>query len=221
MSSRKSSENKLEMAALSGTFNMIHPEQKQRLDGLERMRVLSKNCVAMGTSVITICTGSRDPVDKWRHHADNNSVAAWKELTYILGKALYLAEEQNIVLAFEPEVANVVNSIEKAKRLLREMRSKHLKVVFDAANLFEIASQKQIRYLISKGVDQLGEHIAIVHAKGKNEKGDFVAAGKGIIPFQHLMKELAQIPFAGPMVTHGLIEEEVPEVFELLSELLR
>src|SRR5689334_4176201 len=39
------------MAAVSGTFNMIHPDRTVRLDGLRRLEVIASVCQAMGTSV--------------------------------------------------------------------------------------------------------------------------------------------------------------------------
>ena len=43
----------------------------------------------------------------------------------------------SVTLAFEPETGNVVDSAGKGRRLLEEMRSPRLKVVMDAANLFD------------------------------------------------------------------------------------
>jgi len=53
-----------------------------------------------------------------------------------IGQALQIAEACDVTLAFEPEVANVIDSARKGRRLLDEMRSPRLKVVMDAANLF-------------------------------------------------------------------------------------
>src|SRR4051794_22930926 len=47
------------MAAVSGTFNMIHPDPAERRAGLRRLRVLAAACARLGTAVITLCTGSR------------------------------------------------------------------------------------------------------------------------------------------------------------------
>jgi len=64
------------MAAISGTFNMCHPEQAERAKNLVRLRVLAGACRPLGVSVITLCTGSRDPQDMWRRHPDNDTPEA-------------------------------------------------------------------------------------------------------------------------------------------------
>ena len=98
------------MAAVSGTFNMIDPDRARRLDGLRRLGVLASACRGMGTSIITLCTGTRDPEDMWRRHAENDSDGAWSDLVESMSRALELAEAHDVVLAFEPELANVVDS---------------------------------------------------------------------------------------------------------------
>src|SRR5438132_7667294 len=42
----------IKMAAISGTFNMIHPNAAQRKEGLRRLRVLAGASRRLGTSVI-------------------------------------------------------------------------------------------------------------------------------------------------------------------------
>src|SRR4051812_48988483 len=58
----------ISMAAVSGTFNMIDPDLDRRREGLRRLRTLAGACAALGTSVITLCTGTRDAQNMWRRH---------------------------------------------------------------------------------------------------------------------------------------------------------
>ena len=46
-----------------------------------------------------------------------------------MGEAVAIAEAWGATLVFEPEVNNVVDSAQKARRLLDEVRSEHLQVV--------------------------------------------------------------------------------------------
>ena len=98
----------LQMAAISGTFNMAHTDPAERAKNLARLRVLAGACAGLDTQVITLCTGSRDPKDMWRRHPDNDTPAAWRDMTDCLAQALQIAEDCGVTLAFEPEVANVI-----------------------------------------------------------------------------------------------------------------
>ena len=128
-------ERKLEMVAVSGTFNMIHPDENIREDGFRRFGTVASACREIGTNVMTLCTGTRDPSDMWRSHPENNSASAWKDLRSGMLRALELAERHDLMLGIEPELGNVINSAAKARQLLDDLRSPRLKIIFDAANL--------------------------------------------------------------------------------------
>ena len=53
----------IRIAAVSGTFNMIHPDLEQRRRGLRGLRALAGACAGLGTRCITLCTGTRDAED--------------------------------------------------------------------------------------------------------------------------------------------------------------
>src|SRR5206468_3888076 len=102
-----------------------------------RLQAIAEACPALGTSIITICTGTRDPENMWRRHPDNDTPEAWNDLVTETGKAVAIAEAAGVVLAFEPERANVARNAAKGRALLDEIHSPHLKVVVDAANVID------------------------------------------------------------------------------------
>lgn len=213
-------EKGLDIVAVSGTFNMIHPDVAVRDEGLRRLAVLADACDAMNTSVITLCTGTRDPEDKWRRHPDNDTDAAWQDLCQSMEQALTIAESHNVTLAFEPEHANVVNSAQKGVRLIEEMGSSHLKVVFDPANLFETAPPQERRRLIEEGLDLLGEHVIIAHAKDRRADGTFCPAGHGVLDYDHYVEQLRAADINAPLVLHGLDEADVPDCLSFVRRRL-
>jgi sugar phosphate isomerase/epimerase len=118
------------IASTQGTFNMSHPDPEHRRTGLRRLRVLAEACPQMGTSSIHVCTGTRDQNSMWRRHPDNGLPQSWREMAACMREATDIARQANVVLAFEPEVNNVVDSARKARRLLDEIGSPRLKVTF-------------------------------------------------------------------------------------------
>ncbi|MCZ6676689.1 MAG: sugar phosphate isomerase/epimerase [Candidatus Poribacteria bacterium] len=199
------------MAAISGTYNMIHPDKKQRADGLRKLRVLASACDRLGTSVITLCTGTRDPKSMWRRHPENDSPAAWKDLVASMRQAVQIAEECRVTLAFEPEVANVVDSANKARRLLDEMGSPYLKVVIDGANIFHTGELPRMRDILDEAFSLLGADIALAHAKDLDRDGEagHLAAGEGLLDYDHYLSLLDTIGFDVPVILHGLSEAQV------------
>jgi sugar phosphate isomerase/epimerase len=208
------------IVAVSGTYNMIHPDPRTRADGHRRLEVLATRCAELSTALITLCTGTRDPVDQWRRHPDNDTEAAWHDLLTAMEAAMSIADRHNVDLGIEPELGNVVNSATKARRLIDTMTSRRLKVVIDPANLFEVATLEQQRDLVSSAIDLLADRIVLAHAKDRTRDGRFTTAGKGVLDYVHYIERLRSAGFAGSMVTHGLSAHEAGDVAAFLSERL-
>lgn len=206
----------IEIAAVSGTYNMIHPDIEERQAGLRRLGVLASACHGMGTPVITLCTGSRDPENMWRWHPENASSQAWSDLLASMEAALRIAEEKQVTLAFEPEQANVVSTAAKGRALLDAMQSPHLKVVMDAANLIGPGDVQQVRRVLDEAFDLLGEHMVIAHAKDRGADGTFKAAGEGMLDYDHYVSLLRAAAFDGPLILHGLSEGQVDAALQFL-----
>jgi sugar phosphate isomerase/epimerase len=210
-----------EIAAVSGTYNMAHPDPEARQAGLRRLRTLASACHGMGTSVITLCTGTRDPENMWRWHLENASSQAWSDLLSSMEAALRIAEEEQVTLAFEPERANVVNTAEKGHALLATMQSSRLKVVIDPANLIVPGDEHQMSQVLDEAFDLLGEYIVIAHAKDRGADDTFQTAGGGILDYDQYVRLLRAAAFDGPFILHGLTEEEIDAALQFLRDKLQ
>jgi len=201
----------IEMAAISGTFNMIHPDPEQRSDGLRRLGVLAAACRQLGTGLITLCTGTRDRQNMWRRHPENDSATAWRDLVESMQRADAIAREHQVLLGIEPEVNNVVDTALKARRLLDEIGSPRVKVVMDAANLFHAGQLPRIVEVLEEAFELLGSDIALAHAKDLSRDGDSgdVAAGTGLLDYGLYLRLLDRAGYEGPLILHGLDESEV------------
>jgi sugar phosphate isomerase/epimerase len=217
-------ERNIALVAVSGTFNMIHPDAEVRRDGLRRLGVLAGACERLGTSTVTLCTGTRDPEDMWRRHPDNDRPEAWGDLLAAMQDALETAEEHGVTLAFEPETGNVVDSAGKGRRLLDQMRSPRLKVIMDAANLFDAEDParrlSRSEEILDEAFGLLGGDLVLAHAKDVKRSGEVVAAGKGDLDYDLYLRHLSEAGYAGPLVLHGLAEEEVAGSLAFLREKL-
>lgn len=209
----------LTMASVSGTFNMSHPDPVERQRGLQQLATLAAACERLGTSVISLCTGTRDLNNKWRYHPDNGSPEAWRDLVASMQSAVLSAAEHDVTLVVEPEVSNVVDSAAKARRLLDEMRSPHLKIVIDGANLFPAGTLPHQRMILDEAFSLLGDDVVLAHAKDLSRDGAAgnQAAGTGLLDYDHYLSLLRGIGFDGPLILHGLAESQVDQAVSFLE----
>lgn len=207
----------IQISGVSGTFNMCHPNIQDREDGIKKLKILAASAHDIGTDLITLCTGTRNPVDKWTFHPDNHSSEAWQDMVDTMEQAIDIAEKNNIYLGIEPEHANIVQNAPKAFKLIRELQSDRIKVILDPANLFEQATILQIKELLAEAIDLLAPHIVMLHAKDRDQKGNFVAPGKGIIPFDFMLEQVSYAGIDAPLIAHGFTEREVEFVGSFLK----
>jgi len=209
---REAASRGITIGSVTGTFNMSHPDAEHRRAGLRRLRVLAEACPQMGTAFIHVCTGTRDPNSMWRRHPDNDLPESWRDMAACMREATDIARQAKVVLAFEPEMSNVVDSARKARRLLDEISSPHLKVTIDPANLFHTGELSRMKEILDEAFALVGKDIVLAHAKDLDHDGDagHRPAGHGVLDYDRYVRLLRTYHFRGPLLLHGLSPAQVP-----------
>ena len=201
----------VQLIGVSGTYNLLHPDQRRRAHGRRAVAAIAERCPALSIPLVSLCTGTHDPDDKWRHHPQNATPESFAEVLREFEHLIPIAEQYGLLLGVEPETANVINGPERARELLDALQSDRLKIILDPANLFEMAPPNEVRERIVRAVELLGPDIAVAHAKDRTAAGRVVPAGRGAVDFGFLIERLRGVGYGGPLVLHGLSETEVPE----------
>ena len=219
---REAASRKITIAAVQGTFNMCHPDVEERALGLRRLRVLAEACPRLGVSMIHVCTGTRNRGSIWSRHPDNKTPEAWRDMAACVRQATRTAERSGVVLGFEPEVSNVVDSAKKARRLLDEIGSPHLKVAIDGANLFHAGELARMDEVLDRAFELLGKDVVMAHAKDLSHDGDAgdLPAGHGKLDYDRYLSLLHKYGFKGPLLLHSLSEPQVPGCVKFLRDKL-
>ena len=211
-------ENGIAMEAVSATYNIIHPDAGERERGRRAFAAIAGAARRMGTRLLTVCTGTRDAHDMWRYHAENSSAEAWEEMCREFRGLLAVAEKHDVFVGVEPELGNVVSSARRARRLIDEMEGGRVRIVFDAANLFEAADVARQHAFLDEAVELLGGWIAIAHAKDRLADGRFGTAGDGVLDYPHYLAALKRCGFGGGLITHGLAAADAQRVAAFLRK---
>ncbi|MBV9391018.1 MAG: sugar phosphate isomerase/epimerase, partial [Verrucomicrobia bacterium] len=192
---------------------MIDPDPELREAGAEGLNRLIALAPRLGTKIVTLCTGSRDPESMWRKHPGNDKPEAWADLLVQMEKALRVAEKYGLTLGVEPEIGNTINSVHKARRLLDEVRSPHLKIIMDAANIFQRGQLSQMRKVLDEAFELLGSDIVLAHAKDLDQDGEagHLPAGRGRLDYPYYMKLLRASGFDGSIILHALTPAEADD----------
>lgn len=201
--------------AVSGAFNMAHPDRAAREAGLVGFERVADAASALGASFVTLCTGTRDRGSMWRWHPDNASDDAWADMVESVGRALDIAERHDVTLVIEPEPANVVSSAAKARELLDELAHERLRIVLDPANIVLSDRSRSPVAVLDEAFTLLGQDIVFAHAKDLSNAGDFCAAGTGIVPWDRYWRLLDEAGYDGDVIFHTLSEADVPRALSI------
>jgi len=202
----------LRIASLTATFNMAHPDPAHRAAGLRRLRLLTGAAPALGAPVLHLCTGTRNTASMWRPHPDNATPEAWADMLACVRQAAALARQAGVTLAFEPEMSNVVDSARRARRLLDEVASPHLKVTFDPANIFHQGELPRMQEMLDEAFEVIGKDIVLAHAKDLDRDGEagHLPAGHGVLDYPRYLALLRRHAPQAPLLLHGLTPAQVP-----------
>jgi sugar phosphate isomerase/epimerase len=208
--------NAITIDAVSGTFNVIDPDRARLDSNIARFNEVLKAAELLGSSYVTLCTGTRDLDDMWRAHPENSSEEAWRDLITSLEPMLVAAELRKVTLLVEPEPGNVISSAQRARCLLDEMQSSRLGILFDAANL--VAESADPNRTMAEGFDLLGPDIKLAHAKELSTAGPGGVPGTGRLDWHAYIDGLQASGYYGPLILHGFDEKHVPAAVSFLRD---
>jgi sugar phosphate isomerase/epimerase len=212
--------NSVTLCALSGAYNMIHPDAAHRKADRAGFANVVLAAHEMGVSLVTLCTGTRDMSNMWRAHPDNVTSGAWMDLRAELDYALRIAEEADLSLAIEPEPGNVIVNAPLARRLLNEVGARRLGVILDAANLLPPEAHRRQADIVAQATELLGGDLFLVHVKDVDALGKVVPAGKGAVDLPAFVARVLSTGYDGPLIGHGFEEVDAPVVAAYLSSLI-
>ena len=209
------------IAALSATYNMTDPDPDRRLAGRAAFAALADFAMAIDCPMLTVCSGSLDAEDKWRHHPQNDAPESWTEMCREFEILCAIAEARNILIGVEPEPTNIVSSSARAADLLASFAGSPVRIILDPANLIEGIPPHRHQFAIDEAFDRLGPMIALAHAKDRFADGTVAPAGRGVVDWLHVLRGLATCGFNGPIIAHGMTADEAGGVAVYLATLLR
>ena len=206
-----SKRHSVDIIACSGTFNMAHPDMHVRKEGIKRFNGFAEMTHRLGVKFISLCAGTRRKESLWTYHTDNSTPEAWDDMIVTLKECVKIAERYDIVLAVETEAATVVDTPEKARRMMGEIGSENLKMIMDCANLFHAgeAKKENVKNIVAHAFGVFGGDVVMAHAKdiAQSDGIKFCPTGEGIIDYAQFVELLNKHDYKGDTLLHGIYDE--------------
>ena len=120
------------------------------------------------------------------------------------------AEKMGVIFAIEPVWKHIVCNPKRARKVLDEIASPNLQIIFDPVNLLDISNYQNRDAIIEEAIELLGDDIAMVHMKDfvvQDGKLVSVAAGTGEMNYEKIIRFIKE---RKPYI-HVTLENTTPE----------
>jgi sugar phosphate isomerase/epimerase len=201
-------ENKLDVAVLGCYLNLANPNQEQLRKITKRYMAHIRFASLLGVGVVGTETGA--PNEEYKFEERSHSEEALEIFIKNLRPVVEYAEKMGVIVAIEPVYKHIVCNPKRARRVLDEINSPNLQIIFDPVNLLDMPNYKDRDEIIAEAIELLGDDIAMIHIKDfvvKDGALKSVAAGTGEMDYTQIIRFIKQ---KKPYI-HVTLEDTVPE----------
>ncbi len=200
--------NELDIAVLGCYLNLANPNPESLNKIRKRYLTHIRFASLLDVGVVGTETGAVN--EEYKFEERNHSEEALDIFIHNVRPVVEYAEKMGVIFAIEPVYKHIVCNPKRARRVLDEINSPNLQIIFDPVNLLDISNYKNRDEIIEEAMELLGDDIAMIHIKDfvvEDGKLVSVAAGTGEMNYTKIMKFIRE---RKPYV-HVTLENTVPE----------
>lgn len=187
--------NEIDIAVLGCYINMIHPNESERRKELDFFKAHIRYARDFQASVIGTETGGIYPEIQFTEK--NYTEDAYQKVVRSVKELVEEAERHGVIIGIEGGINHPIYSPKMMKRLLDDIDSNNMQVIFDPVNYvypqdYSTHTQHEI---IDDSFDLFGDRITVVHAKDfvvKDKKITVVPLGQGKMDYDYFCKKVIE-----------------------------
>lgn len=181
----------VDIAILGCYINMIHPDKYERAKLLDRFKEHIRFARDFGCSIVGTETGAVNA--KMGYTVDNFEEGPFLSVVDSVRELVEEAEKWGIIVGIEGGINHPVYSPKLMKRLLDNVNSNNLQVIFDPANFMSMDNYKHQEKVIEEAFELFGDRMVAMHAKDFVIEDDWikmVPVGTGLLNYDVVFKHL-------------------------------
>jgi len=181
-------ENCIEIAVLGCYLNLCTPDEEALAVNVEKYKAHIRFASHLGCGVVGTETGA--PNKEYKYEPVCHTEEALELFIKNLRPIVEYAEKMGVIFAIEPVWKHIVSTPQRARRVLDEINSPNLQIIFDPVNLLCYDNYNDRERIFDDAMTLLGKDIAVVHIKdfvvGENDLTS-VAAGDGEMDYTKII----------------------------------
>ena len=212
-------ENDVEIAVLGCYINPSNTNEEALKKELNYFVESLKYAKFMNAGVVGLETGF---VGDTCIAENNRTEEAYQHLFKNMSFLRDNAEKLGVVIAVEAVSFFVINSPERMHRLISELDSPNMAVIFDLLNLMTMENYNNQEEIITKAFELLSEKIAVIHLKDFKVQDGVIKQcplGEGLVNIPFLLSTVKKYKPHIPVILEEVREEDLPRSMEYLNNL--
>ena len=153
----------------------------------------------------------------------NNTEEAYQHVLGTMRPIVEYAEECGVNVAIEGVGIFVINSPAKMARIVADLDSENVKVIFDPVNYLDAKNYKEQDDIINDTFELLSDRLVAIHAKDfsvdENGKMTYPDPGLGMLNYPLILANMKKYGVDVPIIMEGINEERAKESFERLAKI--
>ncbi len=210
-------ENHVDIAVLGCYLNLADPRQESLEQTVHRYMAHIRFASWLGCGVVGTETGA--PNETYSFTPECHTEEALQLLLKNVRPVIKYAEQMGVVFAIEPVYRHIVWNPRQARRVLDEIASPNLQIIFDPVNLLDMANYQDREAVIGEAIELLGPDIAMVHLKDFCiEDGKMISLGCGLgeMDYTDILRFMKE---RKPYI-HATLEDTKPENNQQVREFI-
>lgn len=185
-------ENGVDIAVLGNYLNLLNPSEEYRKDAYEKYYAHIRFASLLGCGMVGTETGA--PNEAYKFCPECREEKTLSLFIERLKPIVRCAEQYGVTFAIEPVARHSVYDPVSCRRVLDEIGSHNLKVLFDPVNMLDLDNVDGREELFAQAIELLGPDVAMIHLKdfvrtpGEGWGLKSVGAGTGEMDYSAVMK---------------------------------
>ncbi len=200
--------NQVDIAVLGCYLNLANPDREQLAQTVHRYLAHIRFASWLGCGVVGTETGA--PNETYSYTPECHTESALQTFMENLRPIVAYAEKMGVVVGIEPVYRHIVSDPKRARRVLDEIGSPNLQIIFDPVNLLDAENYEERDSVIREAIEVLGPDVAVVHLKDcamRDGKLVSMGCGQGEMDYKPILKFMKEHkPFI-----HATLEDTKPE----------
>ena len=152
----------------------------------------------------------------------NNTEEAYQYVLKNIKELVAEAEKYDVNVAVEGVRAFVINSPQRLARLVQDIDSDNMKVIFDPVNYINMDTYKDQDKIITEMFELLSDKIVSIHAKDfviEDDKIKMVLPGEGMLNYKLIFDLLKKHNMDIPIISESIMDEDAKKGLDNLEKI--